>query len=182
MADLSALVNTRSEWQNFRDFASTVYPLRRLKGLPNIVSAIVANEVGVGGPVLTIVGDDRAGLAAIDDAASMLMRPSIEIVCCGAVQGSFTARGTQAFAACAIFQRSADPESDETPRITTNMSRGSLTVRSKSRELNVQLSEPSLSDDSYPPELNDGVRRQVTTWHCALISACRTLMCYEVPE
>ncbi len=74
----------------FAETAQTMYPLRRLRVLPNVGAALLSIEHKAMGPSLTLVSGHAAGLQAIAQALTMVADGRADAVLCGGADSRLT--------------------------------------------------------------------------------------------
>ena len=95
---------------DFAESARGMYPLRRLRLLPNVGPAILSIEHHAMGPSLTLVGGHTSGLQAIADALALIRDGRVDAVLCGAADSRLAALDLRVFANLCPLSASSDPE------------------------------------------------------------------------
>jgi 3-oxoacyl-[acyl-carrier-protein] synthase II len=90
--------------------ARHLYPLRRLRLLPNVGPAVLSIEHHAMGPSLTLVGGHTSGLQAIADALAMIRDGRVDAVLCGAADSRLTPLDLRMFAQLCPLTPSSDPD------------------------------------------------------------------------
>ncbi len=93
----------------FAESARSLYPLRRLRLLPNTGSAVLSIEHKARGPSLTLVGGHAAGLQAIAEAAAIIGEGRADAMLCGGADSRLTPLELRVFGHLCPFSRAADP-------------------------------------------------------------------------
>lgn len=96
--DLTAVIARAStptgvDLRRFAEEARALYPLRRLRLLPNVGSALLSIEHQAMGPSLTLVAGDTTGLPAIAEALAMIRDGRADAVLCGGTDARLTPAG-----------------------------------------------------------------------------------------
>jgi 3-oxoacyl-[acyl-carrier-protein] synthase II len=90
--------------------ARQLYPLRRLRLLPNVGPSILSIEHHAMGPSLTLVGGHTSGLQAIADALAMIRDGRVDAVLCGAADSRLASLDLRLFAHLCPLSPSSDPD------------------------------------------------------------------------
>ena len=98
--DLAMLVET----------ARHLYPLRRLRLLPNVGPAILSIEHRAMGPSLTFVGGHTSSLHALAEALALIRTGRVDAVLCGGVDSRLTPLDLRVFSALCPVSPSTDPD------------------------------------------------------------------------
>lgn len=85
-----AVTNGSVDMARFAEAAQAMYPLRRLRLLPNIGAALLSIEHKAMGPSLTLVGGHAAGLQAIAQGFAMIVDGRVDAVLCGGADSRLT--------------------------------------------------------------------------------------------
>ncbi len=93
----------------FAETARSMYPLRRLRLLPNVGPAILAIEHNAMGPSLTLVSGHATGLQAIAEAMAMIRDGHVDAVMCGGVDSRLTPLELRIFGKLCPLSTSDDP-------------------------------------------------------------------------
>lgn len=93
----------------FAETAQTMYPLRRLRLLPNIGAALLSIEHKAMGPSLTLVSGHAAGLQAIAQGFTMVADGRADAVLCGGADSRLTPFELQLFSRLCPLCPSDDP-------------------------------------------------------------------------
>jgi len=112
-ADLRQAVRhaTRDTGFDIGDFAESargMYPLRRLRLLPNVGPAILSIEHHAMGPSLTLVGGHTSGLQAIAESLAMIRDGRVDAVLCGGADSRLSALELRLFGELCPLSSSAD--------------------------------------------------------------------------
>jgi 3-oxoacyl-[acyl-carrier-protein] synthase II len=107
--------------RRFAESSRAMYPLRRLRLLPNIGAAVLSIEHKAMGPSLTLVSGHATGLQAIGEGLAMIRDGRVDAVLCGGADSRLTPLGLRLFnslcplsssddalAACRPFDRHRD--------------------------------------------------------------------------
>jgi 3-oxoacyl-(acyl-carrier-protein) synthase len=94
----------------FADEARALYPLRRLRLLPNVGPAVLSIEHHAMGPGLTLVSGHTTGLQAIAEGLAMIRDGRVDAVLCGGADARLTPFGLQVFGRLCPLSPSADPD------------------------------------------------------------------------
>ncbi len=100
IVDLAMLVET----------ARHLYPLRRLRLLPNVGPAILSIEHRAMGPSLTFVGGHTSSLHALAEALALIRTGRVDAVLCGGVDSRLTPLDLRVFSALCPVSPSTDPD------------------------------------------------------------------------
>ena len=106
-----ALTDGVVDLTRFAESSRSMYPLRRLRLLPNIGAAVLSIEHKAMGPSLTLVSGHTTGLQAIGEALAMIRDGRVDAVLCGGADSRLTALGLRLFARLCPLSASDDPES-----------------------------------------------------------------------
>lgn len=98
--DLAALV----------EHARHLYPLRRLRLLPNVGPAVLSIEHKAMGPSLTFVGGHTSSLHALAEATALIRTGRVDAVLCGGVDSRLTPLDLRVFSSLCPVSPSTDPE------------------------------------------------------------------------
>jgi 3-oxoacyl-[acyl-carrier-protein] synthase II len=90
--------------------ARLLYPLRRLRLLPNVGSAVLSIEHKAMGPSLTLVSGHTSGLQAIAEGLAMIRDGRLDAVLCGGADSRLTPLGLRLFGRLCPLSPSADPD------------------------------------------------------------------------
>jgi 3-oxoacyl-[acyl-carrier-protein] synthase II len=101
--------------KRFVEAARTLYPLRRLRLLPNVGPAILSIEHKAMGPSLTFVGGHTSSLHALAEAQALIQTGRVDAVLCGGVDSRLTPLDLRVFAALCPVSPSTDPEASCRP-------------------------------------------------------------------
>ena len=93
----------------FADTARAMYPLRRLRLLPNVGPAVLSIEHHAMGPSLTLVSGHASGLQAIAEGLAMIRDGRLDAVLCGGADSRLTPLGIRLFERLCPLSASADP-------------------------------------------------------------------------
>jgi 3-oxoacyl-(acyl-carrier-protein) synthase len=104
-----ATVGDRVDLTKFVESARHLYPLRRLRLLPNVGPAVLSIEHQAMGPSLTLVGGHTSGLQAIADALALIRDGRVDAVLCGAADSRLTPIDLRAFARLCPLSASSNP-------------------------------------------------------------------------
>lgn len=99
LVDLAALVEA----------ARHLYPLRRLRLLPNVGPAVLSIEHKAMGPSLTFVGGHTSSLHALAEALALIRTGRVDAVLCGGVDSRLSPLDLRVFAALCALSSSTDP-------------------------------------------------------------------------
>src|SRR5579862_3462031 len=91
--------------------ARHLYPLRRLRLLPNVGPAVLSIEHHAMGPSLTLVGGHTSGLQAIADGLAMVRDGRVDAVLCGAADSRLTALDLRMFGQLCPLSPARHPDS-----------------------------------------------------------------------
>jgi 3-oxoacyl-[acyl-carrier-protein] synthase II len=94
----------------FAETARTMYPLRRLRLLPNVGPALLSIEHRAMGPSLTLVSGHAAGLQAIAQGFTMIADGRVDAVLCGGADSRLTPREVRLFGLQCPLSPSDDPD------------------------------------------------------------------------
>lgn len=95
----------------FAEEARSMYPLRRLRLLPNIGAALLSIEHKAMGPSLTLVSGHVTGLQAIAEGLAMIRDGRIDAVLCGGADSRLTPLGIRLFGRLCPLSPSDDVQS-----------------------------------------------------------------------
>jgi 3-oxoacyl-[acyl-carrier-protein] synthase II len=95
----------------FAEEARSMYPLRRLRLLPNIGAALLSIEHKAMGPSLTLVSGHVTGLQAIAEGLAMIRDGRIDAVLCGGADSRLTPLGVRLFGRLCPLSPSDDVQS-----------------------------------------------------------------------
>lgn len=93
----------------FADTARAMYPLRRLRLLPNVGAALLAIEHHAMGPSLTFVSGHAAGLQAVAHALTLIREGRLDAVLCGGADARLTPAELRLFGTQCPLSPCADP-------------------------------------------------------------------------
>jgi 3-oxoacyl-[acyl-carrier-protein] synthase II len=93
----AATTNGALNLARFAEEARSMYPLRRLRLLPNIGAALLSIEHKAMGPSLTLVSGHVTGLQAIAEGLAMIRDGRIDAVLCGGADSRLTPLGIRLF-------------------------------------------------------------------------------------
>ncbi len=93
----------------FAESARMMYPLRRLRLLPNIGAAVLSIEHNAMGPSLTLVSGHVTGLQAIAEGVTMIREGRADAVLCGGADSRLTPLGLRLFDRLCPLSPSDDP-------------------------------------------------------------------------
>jgi 3-oxoacyl-[acyl-carrier-protein] synthase II len=96
--------------RRFADAAANLYPLRRLRLLPNMGAALLSIEHNAMGPGLTLVSGHATGLQAVSEGLAMIRDGRVDAVLCGGVDARLTPTGLRIFGELCPLSPSADPD------------------------------------------------------------------------
>lgn len=96
---------------SFAETARSMYPLRRLRLLPNIGAALLSIEHKAMGPSLTLVSGHVTGLQAIAEGLAMIRDGRIDAVLCGGADSRLTPLGVRLFGRLCPLSASDDVHS-----------------------------------------------------------------------
>ena len=99
--DLAALVEN----------ARHLYPLRRLRLLPNVGPAVLSIEHKAMGPSLTFVGGHTSSLHALAESLALIRTGRVDAVLCGGVDSRLTPLDLRVFSSLCPVSPSTDPDS-----------------------------------------------------------------------
>lgn len=85
-----AAANGAVDMARFAEAAQALYPLRRLRLLPNVGAALLSIEHNAMGPSLTLVSGHAAGLQAIAQGLAMIVDGRVDAVLCGGADSRLT--------------------------------------------------------------------------------------------
>ena len=94
----------------FAETARALYPLRRLRLLPNVGAALLAIEHHAMGPSLTFVSGHTTGLQAIGQGLAMIREGRLDAVLCGGADARLTPLDLRLFHAQCPLSPSDDPD------------------------------------------------------------------------
>jgi 3-oxoacyl-[acyl-carrier-protein] synthase II len=94
----------------FAETARTMYPLRRLRLLPNVGPALLSIEHRAMGPSLTLVSGHAAGLQAIAQGLTMIADGRVDAVLCGGADSRLTPLEVRLFGLQCPLCPSDDPD------------------------------------------------------------------------
>jgi 3-oxoacyl-[acyl-carrier-protein] synthase II len=94
----------------FAETARTMYPLRRLRLLPNVGPALLSIEHRAMGPSLTLVSGHAAGLQAIAQGLAMIADGRVDAVLCGGADSRLTPLEVRLFGLQCPLCPSDDPD------------------------------------------------------------------------
>jgi 3-oxoacyl-[acyl-carrier-protein] synthase II len=94
----------------FAEAARSMYPLRRLRLLPNIGAAVLSIEHKAMGPSLTLVSGHVTGLQAIAEGLAMIRDGRVDAVLCGGADSRLTPLGLRLFDRLCALSPSDDPD------------------------------------------------------------------------
>src|SRR5262249_46277003 len=92
-----AKTDTGVDVSRFAESARAMYPLRRLRLLPNIGAGVLAIEHKAMGPSLTLVSGHITGLQAIGAGMAMIHDGRVDAVLCGGADSRLTSLGLRLF-------------------------------------------------------------------------------------
>ena len=95
----------------FAEHARSMYPLRRLRLLPNVGTAVLSIEHKAMGPSLTFVGGHAAGLQAVAAGLAMVADGRADAVLCGGADARLTPLELRVFGRLCPLSSSDDPAS-----------------------------------------------------------------------
>jgi 3-oxoacyl-[acyl-carrier-protein] synthase II len=90
--------------------ARHLYPLRRLRLLPNVGPAVLSIEHKAMGPSLTFVGGHTSSLHALAEALALIRTGRVDAVLCGGVDSRLTPLDLRVFSALCPVSPSSDPD------------------------------------------------------------------------
>jgi 3-oxoacyl-[acyl-carrier-protein] synthase II len=90
--------------------ARHLYPLRRLRLLPNVGPAVLSIEHKAMGPSLTFVGGHTSSLHALAEALALIRTGRVDAVLCGGVDSRLTPLDLRVFSALCPVSPSPDPD------------------------------------------------------------------------
>ncbi len=96
--------------RRFVELAAGMYPLRRLRLLPNVGPALLSIEHKAMGPSLTLVSGHAAGLQAVAQALTMIGEGRVDAVLCGGADSRLTPLELRLFGLLCPLSPSSDPE------------------------------------------------------------------------
>jgi 3-oxoacyl-[acyl-carrier-protein] synthase II len=105
----SAAVDGTGDMARFAEAAQMLYPLRRLRLLPNVGAALLSIEHKAMGPSLTLVSGHAAGLQAVAQARAMIVDGRVDAVLCGGADSRLTPLELRLFDLQCPLCPSADP-------------------------------------------------------------------------
>ena len=105
-----ARTDTGVDLARFAEAARGMYPLRRLRLLPNIGAAILSIEHKAMGPSLTLVSGHTTGLQAIAEGLTMIRDGRVDAVLCGGADSRLTPLGLRLFGRLCPLSPSDDPD------------------------------------------------------------------------
>lgn len=94
----------------FAEEARALYPLRRLRLLPNVGPAVLSIEHGAMGPSLTLVSGHTTGLQAIAEGMAMIREGRVDAVLCGGADARLTPLGLRLFSRLCPLSPSGNPD------------------------------------------------------------------------
>lgn len=100
----------RFNLSRFGEAAHLLYPLRRLRLLPNIGPSLVSIIHHAGGPSMTFVGGHTAGLQAIAEALAMIRAGRADAILCGGADSRVSAIALGVFGRTTPLSASDDPD------------------------------------------------------------------------
>jgi 3-oxoacyl-[acyl-carrier-protein] synthase II len=106
----NAKTDTGVDVARFAQAAAAMYPLRRLRLLPNIGAAVLSIEHKAMGPSLTLVSGHVTGLQAIAEGLAMIRDGRVDAVLCGGVDSRLTPLGLRLFGRLCPLSSSDDPQ------------------------------------------------------------------------
>ena len=95
--------------ERFAESSRAMYPLRRLRLLPNIGAAVLSIEHHAMGPGLTLVSGYVTGLQAIAEAMAMIRDGRVDAVLAGGADSRLTPLGIRLFGRLCPLSPSTDP-------------------------------------------------------------------------
>jgi 3-oxoacyl-(acyl-carrier-protein) synthase len=101
--------NGSVDLRQFVEHGAMLYPLRRLRLLPNVGPALLSIEHRAMGPSLTLVGGHAAGLQAVAQALSLITDGRVDAVLCGGADSRLTPLEVRVFSVLCRLSASADP-------------------------------------------------------------------------
>lgn len=104
-----AAANGSVDVSRFAEAAQAMYPLRRLRLLPNVGAALLSIEHKAMGPSLTLVSGHAAGLQAIAQGLAMIVDGRVDAVLCGGADSRLTPLELRLFQLQCPFSPSDDP-------------------------------------------------------------------------
>jgi 3-oxoacyl-[acyl-carrier-protein] synthase II len=107
----AATTNGALSLARFAEEARSMYPLRRLRLLPNIGAALLSIEHKAMGPSLTLVSGHVTGLQAIAEGLAMIRDGRIDAVLCGGADSRLTPLGVRLFGRLCPLSPSDDVQS-----------------------------------------------------------------------
>jgi len=107
----AATTNGGVDLARFAEEARAMYPLRRLRLLPNIGAALLSIEHKAMGPSLTLVSGHVTGLQAIAEGLAMIRDGRIDAVLCGGADSRLTPLGVRLFGRLCPLSASDDVHS-----------------------------------------------------------------------
>jgi 3-oxoacyl-(acyl-carrier-protein) synthase len=107
----AAQTNDGVDPARFAEEARRMYPLRRLRLLPNVGAGVLAIEHKAMGPSLTLVSGHATGLQAIAEAMAMIHDGRVDAVICGGVDSRLTPLELRVFGRLCPVSPSDDPNS-----------------------------------------------------------------------
>ncbi len=93
----------------FAEHARSMYPLRRLRLLPNVGTAVLSIEHQAMGPSLTFVGGHAAGLQAVSEGMALIADGRADAVLCGGADARLTPLELRVFGRLCPLSPSDDP-------------------------------------------------------------------------
>jgi 3-oxoacyl-[acyl-carrier-protein] synthase II len=97
------------ELARFAESARAMYPLRRLRLLPNIGAAVLSIEHQAMGPSLTLVSGHISGLQAVAEGLAMIRDGRVDAVLCGGADSRLTPLGLRLFGRLCPLSPCEDP-------------------------------------------------------------------------
>jgi 3-oxoacyl-[acyl-carrier-protein] synthase II len=104
-----AASNGSVDMRRFVEAAQGMYPLRRLRLLPNVGAALLSIEHKAMGPSLTLVSGHATGLQAIAQGLAMIVDGHVDAVLCGGADSRLTPMELRLFNLQCPLSRSDDP-------------------------------------------------------------------------
>jgi 3-oxoacyl-[acyl-carrier-protein] synthase II len=105
-----AMTGKEFDYARFAESARSLYPLRRLRLLPNVGPAVLSIEHKAMGPSLTLVSGHTSGLQAIAEGLAMIRDGRLDAVLCGGADSRLTPLGLRLFGRLCPLSPSADPD------------------------------------------------------------------------
>lgn len=103
-----ATVDHVVDLRKFAESSRALYPLRRLRLLPNIGAAVLSIEHKAMGPSLTLVSGHVTGLQAIAEGLAMIRDGRVDAVLCGGADSRLTPLGLRLFGRLCALSPSDD--------------------------------------------------------------------------